>query len=52
MHALDGMVGVHSEKCTIESCDKTPSFGVVGTKTVEYCTQHAPDGMIDVKGRG
>ena len=28
-----------------------PSFGVTGTKTAEYCAQHAPDGMVDVKSR-
>ena len=25
-----------------------PSLGVAGTKTAEYCTQHAPEGMVKV----
>ena len=28
-----------------------PSFGVAGTKTPEYCAQHAPDEMVDTKSR-
>ena len=28
-----------------------PSFGVAGTKTAEYCAQHAPDGMVNVCSR-
>ena len=27
------------------------AFGVTGTKTAEYCTQHAPNGMVNVKAR-
>ncbi|CAN0478752.1 unnamed protein product [Ascophyllum nodosum] len=42
------MVDVRSRKCRIEACGKRPSHGVAGTKTVEYCAQHAPDGMVDV----
>ena len=42
------MVDIMSRKCRTESCGKMPSFGVAGTKTAEYCVQHAPDGMIDV----
>ena len=26
-----------------------PSFGVAGTRTVEYCAQHALEGMVDVR---
>ncbi|CAN0354423.1 unnamed protein product, partial [Ascophyllum nodosum] len=33
------------------SCGKQPSFGAAGTKTVEYRTQDAPQGMVDVKSR-
>ncbi|CAM9597803.1 unnamed protein product [Ascophyllum nodosum] len=42
------MVNVTSRKCRTESCRKNSSFGVPGTKTAEYCAQHAPDGMINV----
>ena len=33
------------------SCDKQPSSGVAGTKTAEYCAQHALEGMVDVHSR-
>ena len=45
------MVDVCSRKCRTESCGKIPSFGVAGTKTGEYCAQHAPDGMVNVCSR-
>ena len=45
------MVDVQSRKCRTEVCGKQPSFGIAGTRTTEYCAQHAPDGMIDVKSR-
>ena len=45
------MVDAKSRRCKTEGCDKRSSFGVAGTKTAEYCAQHAPDGMVDVKSR-
>ena len=45
------MVDVKSRKCITEGCGKRPSYGLTGTKTVEYCAQHAPDGMVNVKSR-
>ncbi|CAM9266697.1 unnamed protein product [Ascophyllum nodosum] len=42
------MVDVCSRECRIKGCGKGPSFGVAGTRTVEYCAQHAPDGMVIV----
>ncbi|CAN0198037.1 unnamed protein product [Ascophyllum nodosum] len=42
------MVNVSSRKCRTEGCDKFSSFGVAGTKTAEYCAQHASGGMVDV----
>ena len=45
------MVEVCNKRCRTEGCGKQPSFGVTGTKTVEYCAQHAPDGMIDIRSR-
>ncbi|CAN0174768.1 unnamed protein product [Ascophyllum nodosum] len=45
------MVDVKSRKCRTEGCVKIPSYGVGGTKTAEYCAQHAPDEMVDVKSR-
>ena len=51
-HALGGMVDVCSKKCRTEGCGKLASFGVLGTKMVEYCAaQHAPEGMVDVKNK-
>ena len=55
-HASDGMgyvkkkrcAHVSSKRCRTEGCRKQPSFGVAGTKTREYCAQHAPDGMVNV----
>ena len=37
--------------CITEGCGKRASFGVAGTKRPEYCTQNAPDGMVDVSSR-
>ncbi|CAN0225507.1 unnamed protein product, partial [Ascophyllum nodosum] len=34
--------------CTTEGCNNQPSFGVAGTRAVEYCALHAPDGMVNV----
>ena len=42
------MIGVKNRTCTTEDCSKRPSFGAAGTKTAEYCAQHAQDGMINV----
>ena len=42
------MVNVCSKKCRTEGCGKRPTHGVAGTKTVEYCAQHALDGMVNV----
>ena len=49
---MDGMVDVRSRKCRIEGCDKQSSLGVAGTKTMEYCAQHAPGGMVNVTKNG
>ena len=32
---------VYIRKCRTGDCDQKPSFGVAGTKTAEYCAQHA-----------
>ncbi|CAN0167349.1 unnamed protein product [Ascophyllum nodosum] len=45
------MVDVKSRNCITEGCGKQPSLGVAGTETAEYCSQHAPDGIVDVKTR-
>ncbi|CAM9300395.1 unnamed protein product [Ascophyllum nodosum] len=45
------MVNVHNRKCRAEDCGKLPSFGIAGTKTGEYCAQHAQGGMVNVKSR-
>ena len=36
--------------CRLEGCGKIAAFGVAGTKTSEYCRQHALDGMVNVRG--
>ena len=43
------MVDVKNVRCKNESCGKFPTFGVAGTKTTEYCVQHALDGMVNIK---
>ena len=45
------MVNVTGKMCRTEGCGTRPSFGVEGTKTAEYCRQHALDGMINVNKR-
>ena len=45
------MVNVKEKKCRNEGCGKIAAFGVAGTKTAEYCKQHAPDGMVNNKRR-
>ena len=50
-YAPDGIVDVCNKKCRTEGCVKQPSFEVAGTKTAEYCAQHALDGMAIVFSR-
>ena len=45
------MVDVKSGMCRTESCGNAPSFGVTGTKTAEYCAQHAQAGMVHFRSR-
>ena len=45
------MVDVKSRKCRTKSCGKRSSFGIAGTKTGQYCAQHAPEETVDVKRR-
>ena len=35
--------------CSTKGCDKIAAFGVEGTKTAEYCRQHALGGLVNVK---
>ncbi|CAN0057130.1 unnamed protein product, partial [Pylaiella littoralis] len=42
------MVNVRSRKCAHRGCTKEPRFGVAGTKTAEFCSGHAKDGMVNV----
>ena len=44
------MVNVKDIICRTEDCGKYAAFGVGGTKTAEYCRQHASDGMVIVRG--
>ncbi|CAN0221211.1 unnamed protein product, partial [Ascophyllum nodosum] len=34
-----------------EGCRKQPFLGEKGMTTGENCTQHAPDGMVNTKGK-
>ncbi|CAM9897347.1 unnamed protein product, partial [Ascophyllum nodosum] len=43
------MANVKNRVCKTRGCCNRPSFGVAGTKTAEYCAQHAPDGMVDIR---
>ena len=46
------MIDVKNEKRCTEGCGKRPCFGVVaGMKYAEYCAQHTPEGMLNVKNR-
>ena len=46
------MVDVRSRNsCRTEGCGKQSTYGVAGPKTGDYCTQHAPNGIVDVKSR-
>ncbi|CAM9859725.1 unnamed protein product [Ascophyllum nodosum] len=45
------MVRVNNRKCKTNSCGKQPSFGMPGTKTAEYCAQHAEGGMVNFYNR-
>ena len=44
------MVDVKHRKFKTKDCGKK-SFGVAGTTSVDYCAQHALDGMVDVNHR-
>ena len=39
---------VRDVMCRLEGCGKIAAFEVAGTKTLEYCRQHALDGMVNV----
>ena len=42
------MVDIKNIKYRTQVCGKGLLFGVAGTRTAEYCAQHAPYGMVDV----
>ncbi|CAN0479052.1 unnamed protein product, partial [Ascophyllum nodosum] len=42
------MVDVKSRECKTQGCCKWPNFGVAGSRMTEYCTQHAPNGMVNL----
>ena len=35
--------------CAYRGCPKQPSYGMEDTKAAEFCSQHAVEGMVDVK---
>ena len=45
------MADVKNRKCRIDGCGKGPLYGVAGTKPLEYCAQHASDGILNVDSR-
>ena len=38
-----------SKRCLHHDCTKVPSYGVDGSKRVEFCSEHKTDGMVDLK---
>lgn len=38
-------------KCPRDGCGKEPSFGMAGSRTAQFCAQHAEDGMVNVRGK-
>lgn len=40
------MVNLYSKNCNHPGCDKIPWFGVEGSKKMEFCAEHAVQGMI------
>ena len=50
-HASGGMVDAKSSKCSTKGCGKYSLCQMGGTKASEFCIQHAPDGIVDVKSR-
>lgn len=43
------MADVVTKGCGHPGCDKDPSYGVEGGKTVEFSAPHAREGMVNVK---
>lgn len=37
--------------CPPYSCNKIPSYGVVGSTTKEFCALHAEEGMVDLRSK-
>ena len=42
------MANFVSKRCARRVCDKQPSVGVGGTRTVEYYADHKEDGIVNV----
>ena len=42
---------VSKKTCNHADCNKRPTFGVAGSRTVEFCSSHAKEGMVDVTNR-
>ncbi|CAM9489590.1 unnamed protein product [Sphacelaria rigidula] len=47
-HARAGTADVTKRMCDYEGCSTRPSYGVVGSKKVEFCSKHARLRMVDV----
>ncbi|CAM9586530.1 unnamed protein product [Ectocarpus sp. 4 AP-2014] len=40
-----------ARKCGHPGCMKQPSFGTDGSKKAEFCSQHAKQGMVNLRSR-
>ena len=42
------MVGCRGQTCARAGCPRSPCYGVKGSRTREFCSSHAPAGMVNV----
>jgi len=48
-HRKEGMINLYAKRCSFDSCNKIPSFGLPSDKSASYCKVHAEKGMADLK---
>ena len=51
-HTPDAIDDVKNRECRARGCCNQPFFRVAGTGMVEYCTQHASDGIVLIEFNG
>lgn len=49
--AEEGTVNMCSDRCKQEGCTTQPSYGVPGSKELEFCGHHAKEGMVNLNGK-